>query len=82
MHMIRTAFVALTLFPQHGQTNFRVLDFFGSLSPSVPVPPSPALAPLDGGGVHPRPRFMSISVHPCMMMYSKSLSDGLVIVHP
>ena len=63
-----TVFVALTLFPQHGQTYFRVLLRLGA-AVSVPLAPLlPALPPVLAGGVHPPPRFIRISVQPCWMM--------------
>ena len=85
MHMIRTAFVALTEFPQHGHFSFLVLLFFGGVTTTTgpPVLPAPLLPPLLGGGAHPQPpRLISISVHPFSSMYSSTRSDGVVIVHP
>lgn len=64
-----TALVARTLFLQHGQIYFRVLLRFGGCTlPPGCVPLFPALPPLLGGGVHPPPRFIWISVQPCAMM--------------
>lgn len=80
MHMIRTALVARTLFPQQGHCSFLVLLGF---LPGTGALPLPALLPPLAGGIHPHvPRFMLISVHPLSMMYSTSSSLGVVIVHP
>ena len=63
MHMILTAFVARTLFPQHGHCSLRVLDGLlppGTIPPAIGTPPAPVLI-----GSHPAPPLLIlISLHP------------------
>ena len=77
MHMIRTAFVALTLLPQHGHISFLVLLGLRSppafAAPAWLVPAAPKRTP---GITLLRP--MRISFHPFESAYSARFSPGVV----
>lgn len=80
MHMMRTFFVALTLFPQQGQTYLRWwLLVVGAVSASPPaILPLPAPR---GVKLHSM-RFIWISVQPWSRMNSQRASVGWVMLHP